>query len=95
MNIRMLVGLTFFAIAMTGIALGNFFWFRMISEVNRGRSHDGQFSHLGSNIIKNTDVLAAYRKAYPNGRTHIHAACSIGMAVAGFVALAIWVRMIG
>jgi hypothetical protein len=87
MNPLLIGALVSFSLAMTGVALGNMIWFRMIGEVNRKRGDDKLISYFGVTPGKGLKLLDEYQRLYPNGRAHLYlyaaaALVFLGMATA-------------
>jgi hypothetical protein len=87
----LIAALVAFLLGMTGIVLGNMFWFMIVGEVNRRKTDAEQVSYFGNHFAKAQNVLGEYRKHYPNGKLHFYLYGAITLAVAGIVAAALLV----
>jgi len=93
---RLLVGaLVTFLLAMTGIALGNMYWFIMIGEVNRKKSDNDVIPYFGAYPGKGLRIVEEYRKAYPNGKTHLYLYAAAGLMFVGLAATALLITIYG
>ena len=92
----LLVGaLVAFLLAMTGIALGNKFWFVMIGEVNRNKTDDHLTSYFGAYPGKGLRMVEEYRKACPNGKAHLYLFAATALMFIGLTATALLVTIYG
>ena len=81
MNIRLIMSIVSFCLAMSGVFLGNMFMMMIIGEINRKRT-DGM-SYFGFTPSKMIAIFKEYRKSYPKGRLHVYFVASFVLTVGG------------
>jgi hypothetical protein len=85
MNIRLLLWILSFFVAMTGIFYANRMTYAMIAEINRQRPKDRQVSYFWFSAVQKKDIYDEYRRLYPEDRLGrrrriAYAAIYIGLA---------------
>ena len=76
------IALVMGAIATTFIICSGFVQYAMIGEINGRLPENERISYLGFHLGKLIRIWREYRRLYPTGRLHIHAAV---LAVVGWV----------
>lgn len=64
-NARLVAGIVFFCVALTGMILANLFIVMMIGEINRKRSDADQISYFGYAFGKGRRIFREYHALYP------------------------------
>lgn len=95
MSTRLIAGIVFFCIAMTGLFLANLFLTMMIGEINRKRQDGSVVSYFGFTFPKMLRIFGEYRRSFPNGHIHAFALAAFASAIVGLVGVAVCLRIIG
>ena len=95
MSTRVIIGIIFFCVAMTGIFLGNIFTMMMIGEINRKRQEGNLISYFGFTPLKSVQILREYRSSYPDGKLHIYSLAAVALMIIGMIGVAVCIGIIG
>jgi len=95
MNVRVIVGITSFCVALTGVFLANTFVTQMIGEISRKRPEGALVSYFGFTFLKMLRVFNEYRASYPTGSLHMYASVSFAVAMAALLSVAVCLHIIG
>jgi hypothetical protein len=85
MNVRVIAGIVFFSVAMTGVILANTFVTIMIGEIDRKREEGDGISYFGFAFPKMQRIFSEYRRRYPQGKLRIFAFVSCFFMVFGLI----------
>jgi hypothetical protein len=94
-NARLVAGIIFFCVALTGMILANLFTVMMIGEINRKRADANQISYFGYTFGKIRRIFREYHASYPDGRLNIYTHLAFGVAAICLISMAICFRIIG
>ena len=86
MNLRLVIGIIAFCVALSGVILANMFVIMMIGEINRKREDGKLISYFGFTPPKTMRIFDEYRRLYANGKLHIYALAVFALAM---IALAV------
>jgi hypothetical protein len=95
MSSRLIVGVVALSIATSAMIMANLFLYIMIGEINRRREEGNLISYFGFAYPKTKRIFDEYRTLYPNGKMHIYALTAFAVAMAGLIAFAVCLRIIG
>lgn len=88
MTAKVIVGVTAFCVALTGVIVANVYLTMMIGEINRKRQEGNLVSYFGFTAFKTQRIFDEYRRSYPQGRFHQYAMIAFGIAVIGLLTIA-------
>lgn len=95
MSTRVVVAIIFLCLGTSATILANLFVTRMIGEINRTRREDNLISDLGFTPPKTLRIFREYRRLYPDGRLHIYALASFGVAMTSMLIMLVCLQIIG
>ncbi|HEX8160687.1 MAG TPA: hypothetical protein VF538_02210 [Pyrinomonadaceae bacterium] len=95
MSARILAGIILFCLSISAVILTNLFVTRMIGEINRKRREGDLVSDFGFTFPKMLRIFREYHRLYPDGRLHIYALASFGVAMIGLVIVGVCLHIIG
>jgi hypothetical protein len=94
MTVRVMVGVSAFCVAISGVFLGNMLTMIMIGEINRKRPEGELLSYFGFTPGKSRLIFREYRRLYPDGKLHIYSYLACGAVIAGMLTVAVCARII-
>lgn len=87
MTIKLVFGILFFIIGMTGVGLGNFALHSMVECINRTRPANAQISQFAWWAEKIFRVIDEYKRLDSSSRFYWYFQVAIALLLAGFVGL--------
>jgi hypothetical protein len=89
MNVRLILGIASFFIAMGSCLIGNLTYYSMIDEINKTRPRDKELSYFGFGTRLNFfEHLNEYHALYPSGRLRRKLRIAMITMFAGLAAVA-------
>jgi hypothetical protein len=92
---RLVAGIILFCLGVSAVILTNLFVIMMIGEINRKRQEGDLISYFGFTFSKMLRIFREYHRLYPDGRLHVYALASFGVAMIGLFIMAVCLRIIG
>jgi hypothetical protein len=89
MNLRIILGIVSFSVAMVGCLAANMTYFFMVAAINETRPRDRQLEHFGFGTkLRFFDDLNEYRVLYPCGRLRPYFRIAVTTMIVGWAATA-------
>lgn len=95
MNLRLIIGILSFCLAMTGTFVGNMLGMAMIGEINRKRKNEEVMSYFGFTPSKTLQIFREYRSLYPKGRLHIYFLTAFAIVIVSMITVAFCIGILG
>ena len=87
-GIRVIAGIVAFCVGVSATVLANMFLMMMIGEINRKKQESELISYFGFTPPKTWRIFQEYRRLYSDGKLHVYAHASFGVAVISLIVMA-------